>query len=135
MSVGTPASVALAATSTALLERESHTAAVKGVLATARADGSAILIFEGPAGSGKSRLLEMAAAGGHERETEIEFGVAWQLVEGLAGRVDPRTRDDLMSGPARGAEPLIADGPCSPAVAEDPLRVQHGVYGFLGNVS
>jgi len=74
-----------------LLEREAELAALGEVLGAARAGRGGVAVVEGPAGIGKSRLLDAArasaaAAGmevlrasGRELETEASFGVAVEL--------------------------------------------------------
>jgi DNA-binding CsgD family transcriptional regulator len=93
----------------ALLERESEIAALSGTLARARDGAGGVVLVEGPAGIGKSRLLaaareeaeragmEVLRARGRELEREASFGVALELLgtrlpEALldpAGRVEP----------------------------------------------
>ncbi|MBS1677331.1 MAG: helix-turn-helix domain-containing protein [Actinobacteria bacterium] len=91
-----------------LLERESELEALGAVLAAARAGHGGVAMVEGPAGIGKSRLLDAAraaagAAGmevlratGRELETEASFGVATELFEPRpvsVGGVDPAAAD------------------------------------------
>src|SRR5918992_862932 len=93
-----------------LLERQGELAAVGGLLAAARAGSGRVVLIEGPAGIGKSRLLEEArnsavplgfrvlSARGGELERDFAFGVARQLLEPCLVRADPAERVRLMAG-------------------------------------
>jgi len=84
-----------------LLERESELAVLSEVLGAARSGRGGVALVEGPAGIGKSRLLdaactEAATAGmevlratGRELETEASFGVAAELFEPRPSPLDP----------------------------------------------
>src|SRR3954465_9821333 len=79
----------------ALLERERELAHVDASIASARASDAVVVLVEGPAGIGKSRLLAEArrraaeggprglGARGGELEREFPFGVVRQLFEPL----------------------------------------------------
>src|SRR5829696_5217566 len=112
----------------ALLERETELGLlVELVHAAARGRGG-LLLFEAPAGLGKSSLLEHGAglareagfavlrARGHQLERAFGWGVARSLFEAwLAGRPQPE-RARLLDGPAAPARTVfeVADGPGSP---------------------
>jgi DNA-binding CsgD family transcriptional regulator len=84
-----------------LLERESELAVLGGVMDAARSGRGGVALIEGPAGIGKSRLLDAAsaeakAAGmevlratGRELEIEASFGVAAELFEPRPSPLDP----------------------------------------------
>lgn len=102
-----------------LYERERELAALAQALDAAVAGAPRLVLVEGPAGAGKSRLLAAArnaaaarglpllAAHGVELERAFPFGLARQLVEPLLAAADPAERERLLSGPAGLAAPLL----------------------------
>ena len=103
-----------------LLEREEEVRALRAELSAARAGSGGLIVFEGNAGKGKSRLLAEAAklardagmavlrARGDEAEREFAFGVALQLLEPPLHRADAAERVKLFAGAAELARPLLA---------------------------
>lgn len=102
-----------------LWERDSELAALAAAVeAAARGTGRLVLI-EGPAGIGKSRLLGVAralaaerglpvfAARGMELEREMPFGLARQLFVPPLLRASDAERAGLLAGPAALAGPLL----------------------------
>jgi DNA-binding CsgD family transcriptional regulator len=103
-----------------------------------------LLVFEAPAGIGKSSLLQVArdradavgmkvlSACGGELERRFGFGVARQLFE--AAVRDARSARRLLVGAARLAAPVLGvevgqDGPPAPRdPGEAGFAVQHGLY-------
>lgn len=89
--------------------RDQELAALEGVLATARAGGSAVLVVRGEPGIGKTALLQNAAAratgfrtaaiAGVESEMELPFASLHQLFAPLLGRLDglPGPQQDALS--------------------------------------
>ena len=95
--------------SDALLERDRELAAIDDLLDEAADGRGRVLLVEGPAGIGKSRLLAEArgraegsmrvlAARGGEMEQQFPFGVVRQLFE--AELADPGRREQLLAGAA-----------------------------------
>jgi DNA-binding NarL/FixJ family response regulator len=133
--------------SIALLERDAQLALIKDAVTDALAGRASIVIIDGTAGSGKSRLADEARqaaeleglavlfATGREREVELNFGVAWQLFEQEVDDVSEREREVLLSGDAKGSAPLLLSGPGNPVVNRDPTAVVHGLYGLLVHLS
>lgn len=134
------------ARTTRLLERERELEVLQAAVAGA-ADGAASLILvEGPAGIGKSRLLAEArtlgeehelavrSARGGELERDFPFGVVRQLFEPQLTSAAERSR--LLAGAARSAAPVFGD-----SVAEDELATEvlfsrlHGLYWLTVNLS
>ena len=100
-----------------LLERERELEALAAAVGAA-ADGTpGLVLVEGPAGIGKSRLLAAAktladegglrvlAARSCELEMEFPFGIVRQLFESLLS--DESARSDLLSGAAGAAAPVF----------------------------
>ena len=92
-------------------------------LRDAREGIGSVVVLEGPAGKGKSRLLELAAdlarsqglrvlgASGTELERHFPFGIAIQLFEPWWLAADDSERAAASSGAARAAGALLEQGP------------------------
>src|SRR3954452_3288142 len=112
-------SLQAATTSTGLLERDRELDAIRRTLAQSAQGTGELLVIDGPAGVGKTALLDTAhdAAGdadllvlrarGAELERAFGFGVVRQLFDEVlrSGRFAPAT---LFTGAARFAAPLLA---------------------------
>jgi predicted ATPase len=128
-----------------LVEREAELGTVERLLAAAGAGSGGAVVFEGPAGIGKSSLLAAAraaaAAGvrilsarGGELERELPFGIVRQLLEPMMMACDPGERAALLSGAAALAKPvLFAVDP--EAGAEPSFSVLHGLYWLTVNLA
>jgi DNA-binding CsgD family transcriptional regulator len=130
-----------------LLERDRELEAL-GAAVEAAADGTAgLVLVEGPAGIGKSRLLaaaraladergllEVAARGG-ELERDFPFGIVRQLFESLL--VDETVRTNLLSGAAEAAAPVfeLPREPAREPLGEGTFAALHGLYWLTANVS
>ncbi|MFN8150435.1 MAG: AAA family ATPase [Solirubrobacterales bacterium] len=100
-----------------MLEREGEVARIGAVLDEAVAGRGSLMVAEGPAGIGKSTLLEAAVqmaadrgmgvlrARGGVLEQRVEFGIVRQLVEREVVRAAPAQRERLLglASPAGGA--------------------------------
>src|SRR6516164_4650288 len=107
-----------------LLDRERELAEIGRLIEAASKDSGGLVVVEGPAGIGKTRLLEEAArsagaagmrvlrARGSDFESDIGFGVARQLFEPMLRTASPDERRRLLDGVAGiGARALgIEDG-------------------------
>ena len=103
----------------ALLEREAEIALVGQVLAAASQGQGSLLLVQGPAGIGKSRLLGAARrqaeelgfqvlhARGSEMEREFPHGVVRQLYEPLLASRDEEARTSLFAGAAHLARSFL----------------------------
>lgn len=126
-----------------LLGRERERGEIDGLVSAAREGSGALVVVEGPAGIGKTRLIEEVARGasaagagvlqarGSEFEVEIGFGVARQLFEPMMRAASAGARRRLLSGVARiGARALglVAGEP--PA---DRFAAIHGLYWLCAN--
>lgn len=131
-----------------LVEREEELAVLEQRLAEAREGCGGVILIEGPAGKGKSRLLTIAGdmarkaemlvlgAQATELERDFPFGVAIQLFEPRWLAADEETRERLLTGPARRAGELL-DGtlPESTSPAGDQAyAVIHSLFRLLSNL-
>ncbi len=129
--------------SIALLERESELAAIDAAAAAARHGDGQVVLVRGPAGIGKSALLEagrgrVRAAGatvltarGGELEQGFPWGVARQLLTAPA-----RDRLVALDGAAALAAPLFGAAPVDPAVDDDRAlsALVHGLYWLTADL-
>lgn len=104
---------------TGLLERDSELEQLDGALTAARSGAGGLVVLEGAAGLGKSRLLRWAVeraanqgmlvltARSGEPERDFSFGVALQLFERRLSAADAQTRQDVLAGSASLALPLF----------------------------
>ena len=131
-----------------LLERERELAAFEHALDRVAGGSGLLLLVEGPAGIGKTRLLAEATERARARELlvrtaragELErgmpYGVVRQLLEPVIERSSEDERSRLLAGSAGLA--LIALGRTDPARAGpggDPLAPIHGLYWLLANLA
>jgi DNA-binding CsgD family transcriptional regulator/Flp pilus assembly protein TadD len=128
-----------------LVERELELEALERLLAGARAGSGGAVVFEGPAGIGKSSLLAAArtaaapelrvlSARGGELERELPFGVVRQLLESVVMASDTEERAALLAGAAALARPvLLAADPV--AGAEPSFSALHGLYWLTINLA
>jgi DNA-binding CsgD family transcriptional regulator len=130
-----------------LLERERELAEIDAALARARTGSGGIIVIEGAAGIGKSRLLRRAVevadpelhvltARGRELEREFGFGVVRQLFERPLQVASAELRARVFAGAGRLAAPLMAQGETAemPAAAST-FPLLHGLYWVLANLA
>ena len=105
--------------------------------------------MEGPAGIGKSRLLEVGRAAaarsglevlrarGGELERDFSYGVVRQLVERRLAEASPAERSRWLSGAAEFAKLAVSpprqDGETEPADVS--FAVMHGLYWLVANLA
>jgi len=128
-----------------LVERELELKTVERLLAGAGAGFGGAVVFEGPAGIGKSSLLAAArsaaavdlrvlSARGGELERELPFGIVRQLLEPAVVACDAEEREALLAGAATLATPvLFAADP--EAGAEPSFSALHGLYWLTINLA
>jgi tetratricopeptide (TPR) repeat protein/DNA-binding CsgD family transcriptional regulator len=122
-----------------------------GALADALDGQGRMLLIHGPAGIGKSRLLQevrrtaaekgglVLTARGSQLERDFGFGVVRQLFEGTVA--DPARRATLLAGAASSAQAVFSDVPAG-GHAQDPadraggsFAVLHGLYWLTVNLA
>jgi DNA-binding CsgD family transcriptional regulator len=131
-----------------LLERERERGQLAAHIAEACAGDGQLLIVDGSAGMGKTRLLEEAraladAAGvevlsarGGELERDFSFGIVRGLLEPVLVHTSAREREVLLSGAARLAEPVFAAAPEQVVGSPDAAHATlHGLYWLVANLS
>ena len=135
-------------TSSWLLERERELEAIDRALARSAQGSGALVVIDGPAGVGKTALLDAARAAatdadllvlrarGAELERAFGFGVVRQLFDEVVrgGKVEPEA---LFTGAARFAALLLEaelDGVMA-APADDPFAARHALYWLTANLA
>ncbi|HEY0373242.1 MAG TPA: AAA family ATPase, partial [Amnibacterium sp.] len=103
-----------------LLERHEELAELDRVVDAAGGGSGSLLVIEGPAGIGKSRLLAAARARtpgalalqaqGSEFDSHSPYFLAAQLFDGAVAKATGAQRELLFAGPARLAAPLFDGG-------------------------
>jgi DNA-binding CsgD family transcriptional regulator/tetratricopeptide (TPR) repeat protein len=127
-----------------LVERELELETVARLLAGARASSGGAVVFEGPAGIGKSSLLAAArttaaadmcvlSARGGELERELPFGIVRQLLEEVV-TTDAEEHQTLLAGAAALAKPVLLTADLE-AVAEPSFSALHGLYWLTINLT
>ena len=128
-----------------LLERSDELSLLESALTEAIGGRGTFVVVEGPAGIGKTALLDAARASAREsgvrvlgaRGTELErdfaFGVVRQLFEPALAELSESERNELLQGPAGVAADLLGLPGQTPAAREgggvDPrYAIPHGLY-------
>ena len=131
-----------------LLDRTDDLAELEAALAEVLDGDGRLVVIEGPAGIGKSVLLdelrrrarnhgfEVASARGGELETEYGFGVVRQLFEPLLLGCSDAECEQLLSGAARLAEPVFGADPVTAGQAgEVSFARLHGLHWLAANLA
>ena len=131
-----------------LLERELALDALAACLEGARRGVGGVMVVEGPAGIGKTCLLEAAceqarsegmrvlAARGAELERTFAFGVVRQLFEPALREQTPDRREVALRGAAGLTRPLLMGAPDSPVPVDDRVfAVLHGLFWLSVNLA
>ena len=104
-----------------LLERDTELALLAGLVRDVAARRGGLILFEAPAGLGKSALMEHGAqmassagllvlrARGHQLEQAFPWGVARSLLESLLQGSSDAERGLLLDGPASPARQVFED--------------------------
>ena len=131
-----------------LHERDAELADLEAALGAAATRRGAAIVLEGPAGIGKSSLLDatraaapghglaVAAARGSDLETAYAWGVVRQLLEARLRGMAPESRARALDGAAALAGPVVLPGPEAGEVnAETSFGVLHGLYWLVANLA
>src|SRR3954466_651265 len=134
------------AASPLMLERDAEMATVAATLDAARAGDGRIVVVEGSAGIGKTRLLgearvlavaaefEVLTARAGELEGQFAFGIVRQLFEAPLAAANPAMRADLLAGAAALSASLFASAPsAAEEEAESSFAILHGLYWLAAN--
>ncbi|MGH3171176.1 MAG: ATP-binding protein, partial [Trebonia sp.] len=125
-----------------LYERETELGALSAALSAARSGAGSLVVIEGPAGIGKSRLLAEArvlagalgvavlSASGIELERDASLGVAGELFTPVLAPASAGERARLLSGHASLGAGLF--DPAAP-LPEDPSALVRGLYWLTVN--
>ena len=148
MTTGAPSpEISHAATAAVMLEREAELAALEAMLGAAQSGDGRLVLVEGSAGIGKTRLLaeartlaaraefEVLTARGGELEGQFSFGIVRQLFEAPLAAATADMRAELLSGAAGLSASLFESAPttASGEGAESSFAMLHGLYWLAAN--
>lgn len=131
-----------------LVEREDEQEHIRTAAAQAAAGAGSVVVVEGPAGIGKTRLLdatcvEAAAAGfrvlrarGGSLERGLAYGAVRLLLERPLAELDDAGRADVLSGAAALAAPaLAAAGAAGDAPPDRGHAIDHALWWVIANMA
>jgi DNA-binding CsgD family transcriptional regulator len=130
-----------------LVEREREVRALEALLDSALAGEARVALIEGPAGIGKSRLLQLARRRGEaagaltlsarssELEREFPYGVVRQLFE--SELADPAVGERALAGSAGAARPVFESLEPAPAAeaGDASFATLHGLFWLMLNLA
>jgi DNA-binding CsgD family transcriptional regulator len=134
-----------------LLERDAALARIDQRLRNAIAGEGSLLVLEGPAGIGKTRLvmaagrrgrelgLQALSARGSELERDFAYGLVRQLFEAPLLAASPSERDGLLAGAAGRAAALLGvagrHDDAADALLDPSFAILHGLYWLCANLA
>ena len=134
-----------------LLERDTALARIDQRLRAAIAGGGSLLLLEGPAGIGKTRLVLAAgrhgrelglatlSARGSELERDFAYGLVRQLLEAPLVAAPPPERAELLAGAAGRAAGLFGvaapDDDAADALLDPSFAILHGLYWLCAHLA
>ena len=132
-----------------LLERDAELAAFRSLADAARGGEGKVVVIEGTAGIGKTRLLAEArahcsdglrvlTARAGEHEGDFSFGVVRQLFESLLAAAPAEQRAELLSGAAALADPLFDATHLVTRIeleGDATFAMLHGLYWLAANLA
>ena len=134
-----------------LLERDAALARIDQRLRAPIAGGGSLLLLEGPAGIGKTRLVLAAgrhgrelglatlSARGSELERDFAYGLVRQLFEAPLVAASPPERAELLAGAAGRAAALFGvrapDDDAADALLDPSFAILHGLYWLCANLA
>jgi DNA-binding CsgD family transcriptional regulator len=135
----------------ALLERDTALALIDQRVRDAIAGDGSLLLLEGPAGIGKTRLvlaagrrgrelgIQALSARGSELERDFAYGLVRQLFEAPLLAASPSERDDLLAGAAGRAAALFGvarpHDDAADALLDPSFAILHGLYWLCANLA
>lgn len=132
-------------TTTLLLEREGETAVLRAAVEDATAGSGSVVLLEGPAGIGKTALVDAVVPIAREHDARVlgaraseldrgfAFGVVHQLLEPLLGALDAGGRQRAFSGGAARATALFSAS--APTAVDPEYGVLSGLYWLVANLA
>jgi AAA ATPase domain len=131
-----------------LLERDKEFLAIDDAIRAASAGDGTAVVLEGPAGIGKTSLLDAArrraieagmtvvASHGAFLESDFAFGVVRQLFTPVIAGASASERRHLLEGAAALAKPVVAPEEVGPGTPPShPTAVAHGLYWLTANLA
>lgn len=131
-----------------ILERESELDRLAAALASAATGSGQVVVIEGEAGIGKTRLVRAARelarargfgrlqATGDEAETAVAWGVVRQMVERSVSRYSGEVRDAILAGPAGAALRALDVAPDGPGATDaEVARTLHALWWVAVDLS
>ncbi|MBV9338313.1 MAG: AAA family ATPase, partial [Solirubrobacterales bacterium] len=134
-----------------LLERDAALERIDQRLRGAIGGDGSLVVLEGPAGIGKTRLvmaagrrgreldIEVLSARGSELERDFAYGLVRQLFEAPVVAASPRERAELLAGAAGHAAALFGvTGPhddAADALLDPSFAILHGLYWLCANLA
>src|SRR3954469_1886306 len=131
-----------------LLERDGEVEELTAALEDARGGTGRLVVIEGAAGIGKTRLLRVVreiaeaigmrvlAARGTELERDFPFAIVRQLLEPAVAAAEPARRAELLAGAARAAGSVLGiDPPAGGGEIDPSFATLNALYWLVSNVA